>query len=170
MSADTTSIVALAAAVAALGAIVACAILAVRLRRVRADQRVILGAQGGDDLVAHAAGLSQAFGALRAYVEEATLRLDGRLGTAEDRMDHALAYRALLRYDAYNELSGRQSSSIALLDAMGSGLVLSSIHHRDQARLYVKQVHEGVSEAPLSPEEAETVRMALAGETQRLAS
>ena len=75
-----------------------------------------------------------------------------------------IAHRAVVRYDAYNELSGRQSTSIALLDAHRSGIVLSSIHHREQARLYVKQVQEGVSVVPLSPEEQEAVRAALAGE------
>jgi hypothetical protein len=69
-----------------------------------------------------------------------------------------------VRYDAYNEMSGRQSTSVALLDARRSGLVLSSIHHREQARQYVKQLREGASVVPLSPEEQEAVRAALAGE------
>ena len=68
-----------------------------------------------------------------------------------------------MRYDAYNELSGRQSMSIALLDDERSGIVLSCIHHRDQARLYGKQVREGRSELELSPEEAEAVRLAITG-------
>ena len=71
------------------------------------------------------------------------------------------AYRALIRYDAYGEMSGRQSTSIALLDANRSGLVLSSIHHRDQARLYAKEVREGKPELELSPEEDEAIRRAL---------
>jgi hypothetical protein len=66
-----------------------------------------------------------------------------------------------VRYDAYNELSGHQSLSIALLDGTRSGVVLSCIHHRDQARLYAKQVHEGRGELELSPEEAEAVRIAV---------
>jgi hypothetical protein len=61
-------------------------------------------------------------------------------------------------------MSGQQSVAIALLDAEQSGLVLSSIHHRDQARLYVKHVVRGEPEYPLSPEEIEAVRVALAGE------
>jgi hypothetical protein len=69
-----------------------------------------------------------------------------------------------VRYDAYNEMSGHQSASIALLDATRSGIVLSSIHHRDQARLYVKQVRDGRAELELSPEEQEAVRVALAAE------
>ena len=58
---------------------------------------------------------------------------------------------------------GSQSMSIALLDDERSGIVLSCIHHRDQARVYGKQVREGRGELELSPEEAEAVRLALAG-------
>ena len=72
-----------------------------------------------------------------------------------------ISHRALIRYDAYNELSGRQSVSIALLDDERSGIVLSCIHHRDQARVYAKQMHGGQAELELSPEEAEAVRLAL---------
>jgi uncharacterized protein DUF4446 len=51
--------------------------------------------------------------------------------------------------------------SIALLDDAQSGIVLSCIHHRDQARVYAKQVNGGRGELELSPEEAEAVRIAL---------
>ena len=51
--------------------------------------------------------------------------------------------------------------SIALLDGRASGVVLTCIHHRDQARVYAKQVREGQGELELSPEEAEAVRVAL---------
>ncbi len=53
--------------------------------------------------------------------------------------------------------------SIALLDDERSGIVLSCIHHRDQARVYGKQVRDGQGELELSPEEAEAVRLALGG-------
>jgi hypothetical protein len=75
-----------------------------------------------------------------------------------------VAYQGLVRYDAYNEMSGRQSTSIALLDSKRSGIVISSIHHRDQARLYAKQVVDGRAQLELSPEEEEAMRVALAGE------
>jgi ATP-dependent Clp protease adapter protein ClpS len=66
-----------------------------------------------------------------------------------------------VRYDAYNEMSGQQSSSVALLDSHRSGVVVSSIAHRDQARVYVKQVHNGQSELELSPEEQEAIETAM---------
>ena len=161
---STVGIVALAAAVVALGALVAVLVLARRLRRLRADQRAVLGDHGMQDLVAHAAGLAADMSALQAYVEDVATNLQERLATAEERLDGAVAYRGLIRYDAYNEMSGRQSTSIALLDARRSGVVLTSIHHRDQARLYAKQIVEGRGRLELSPEEQEAVRIALAGE------
>ena len=162
----TTGIVALAALAVALIAAILGIVALVRVRRLRGAQRVILGPHGERDLVSHGAELTDAFEALREWVEEVGTRLDGRLSGAEERLDGAIAYRGLLRYDAYNEMSGRQSTSIALLDATRSGIVLSSIHHRDQARLYAKQVRDGQAELELSPEEAEAMRLALAGEVQ----
>ena len=164
MDGSTAGIVALAACAVALAALVVAVVAVVRLRRLRADQRVLLGAGESEDLVEHAARLEQEFRSLHAYVGDVAARLDGRLGIAEDRLDQGIAFRGLVRFDAYNEMSGQQSVAIALLDAEQSGIVMSSIHHRDQARLYVKHVVRGDPEYPLSPEEIEAVRVALAGE------
>ncbi len=160
----TTGIVAMAGAAIAVIALLAVLVMARRLSRLRADQRVVFGERDARDLVTHAAGLDRDFRALHSYVEDLSTGLQSRLGTVEERLDGAIAHHGLVRYDAYNEMSGRQSTSIALLDARGSGVVVSSIHHRDQARLYAKQVIEGQGQLELSPEEQEAVRVALAGE------
>ena len=161
---DAPGIVALAGAAVAVLALVLALVLAFRLRRLRGAQRLVLGEYGRQDLVEHAGALQEAFAALHARVEEVAQRLDERMTAAEDRLDGAIAYRALVRYDAYGEMSGHQSTSLALLDADHNGVVLSSIAHRDTARLYCKQVHGGRGEHQLSPEEEEAVRLALAGE------
>jgi hypothetical protein len=160
---DTQGIIAIAAAAVAVAALLACAALAGSLRRLRREQRVVLGVHGEEDVVAHVASMHEAFEALHRYVEETALHLDGRLAGVEHDLRSRLVHRALVRYDAYNELSGQQSMSIALLDEERSGIVLSCIHHRDQARVYGKQVRSGRGEIELSPEEAEAVRLALAG-------
>jgi uncharacterized protein DUF4446 len=161
---DAPGLVALAAGVVALIALILAIVLAVKLRRMRTAQRVVLGSYGEADLVAHASDLQAAFTALHGHVEEIAQRLDARMGAAEDRLDGAIAYRSLVRYDAYGELSGHQSTTIALLDAGHNGVVISTIAHRDTARMYCKQVHAGRGEHELSPEETEAVRLALAGE------
>jgi Protein of unknown function (DUF4446) len=160
----TQGIVALAGAGTALVALVLALVLAFKVRRLRSSQRAVLGDQGQRDLVAHAATLETAFVELRDWVEETAQRLEERMGAAEERVDGCLTYRSLVRYDAYGEMSGRQSSSVAFLDERRSGLVVSSILHRDQARVYVKQIHEGDSELELSPEERQAIDRALAGE------
>lgn len=158
---DTQGIVAIAAAALAVIALVACGVLAMTVRKLRSSQKLVIGEQGERDVVAHAAEMQDAFEVLRGYVEDVAARLDGRLAGAETALHGTIAHRALVRYDAYNELSGQQSMSIALLDDAQSGIVLSCIHHRDQARVYAKQVHAGRGELELSPEEAEAVRLAL---------
>ncbi len=89
MDSSTAGIVALAACAVALAALVVAATALVRLRRLRADQRVLLGESPADDLIAHAARLEQEFRSLHAYVGDVAARLDGRLGTAESRLDGA---------------------------------------------------------------------------------
>jgi hypothetical protein len=164
---DPAGLVALAAGGVALLALVLALVLAVKLRRLRAGQQVVLGSSGRDDLVAHASGLQSAFEVLHGRVEEIAERLDARMATAERRLDGAIAHRALVRYDAYGELSGHQSLSLALLDTGRNGVVLSCIAHRDNARLYCKAVQDGRGEHELSPEEDEAIRLALAGEPSR---
>jgi Protein of unknown function (DUF4446) len=158
---STTGIVALAAGGAAVVALLFAAYLATRLRRLRQAQTAVLGGAERRDLVAHAQRLETGFTDLREWVEETMERIGGRMDHTEQRVDGCVAHTAVVRYDAYNELSGHQSSSIALLDARRTGVVLSSIVHRDQARLYVKRVHQGEAEIALSPEEQQAVDEAL---------
>ena len=70
---------------------------------------------------------------------------------------------AVLRYDAFNETSGRQSSTVALLDDHDSGVIVSAILQREQARVYAKPVIDGRSPLELSPEELEAMERARRG-------
>ncbi len=159
---STQGIVALAAAGVGLVAFIWVIVLSVKLRRVRAAQRTVLGGEEAD-LVAHAASLQEAFSQLRDWVEEVASGLEGRVNGAERRMDGCIAHTSVIRYDAMNELSGQQSSTVALLDERQTGVVISSILHRDQARLYVKRVQDGNPEYELSPEEQQAVETAIEG-------
>jgi hypothetical protein len=161
---DPAGIAALSAGAVALIALLLAIVLSVRVRRLRVAQKRVLGEHGDTDLIAHAASLQQAFSDLHDRVEEVAVNVDARLGAAEARLDGAIAYRSLVRYDAYGELTGNQSTTIALLDAERNGVVLSSIVRRDTARIYCKSVVDGRGELEPPPEEAEAVRRALAGE------
>jgi hypothetical protein len=84
----------------------------------------------------------------------------GSYGTVDPR---ALRDIAVVRYDALREMSGHLSFSLALLNAMGDGVVLSSINGRAETRTYVKPIVAGHGDQELSPEEAQAVRSARLG-------
>lgn len=69
----------------------------------------------------------------------------------------ALRHLAVVRYDAFGDMGGHLSWSLALLDDSGHGVVLTSIHGRSEARSYAKSITGWTCEQPLSPEELEAV-------------
>lgn len=80
--------------------------------------------------------------------EVAALRAEGR---------DALRHLALVRYDAFGDMGGHLSWSLALLDDSGHGVVLTSIHGRSDARTYAKSVTAWDCDQQLSPEEREAI-------------
>jgi hypothetical protein len=154
---STAGTAALIAGGIALVALLVALVVAVRLRRLRQGQLAVLGDGAPSDLIAHARDLQRAFAALEARVEE----LGAQTSATARRLEGAITHCAVVRYDAYDEMSGRQSSSVALLDDHHNGVVLSSILQREQARLYAKGVTAGRSELGLSPEEQAALDAAL---------
>lgn len=75
------------------------------------------------------------------------------------RLDSADALRnvAVVRYDAFGDMGGHLSWSVALVDDHGNGVVLTSIHGRNDARTYAKSVSGWTCEQQLSPEEDEAL-------------
>jgi hypothetical protein len=158
---STVGVIAIAAGAVALVALILVLLLLTRLKRLRGAQRAVLGASGERDLISHAQSLGTGFEELRRMVESTFSQLAERLEGNERRLGRTISKTAVIRYDAYGEMTGRQSSSMALLDDSGTGVVLSSILHREQARMYVKGIRDGQSEFELSPEENEAIQNAL---------
>jgi Protein of unknown function (DUF4446) len=122
-----------------LALVVALAALAVAVFTAR---RTPPRAGAADDLPEDLLGLRQEVAALRAEAQGAFRHL------------------GLVRYDAFGDVGGRQSWSLALLDDGGNGVVLTAIHGRSEARSYAKSVFEWRSEQPMSPEEQDAVASA----------
>ena len=75
----------------------------------------------------------------------------------------ALRHLSVVRYDAFGDMGGRLSWSLALVDDGGNGVVLTSIHGRSEARTYAKTVTAWSCDQATSPEEDEAVSLAKAG-------
>ena len=74
---------------------------------------------------------------------------------------HAIQRGGVVRFNPFTDTGGDQSFAIALLDALGSGLVVSSLHGRADTRIFAKQVRGGRSRHQLSTEEEDAIRQAM---------
>jgi hypothetical protein len=124
----------IAAFFALLASLIALSFSVIALRR-----GVRLRSDGAEPLPEDVHGLRQ---------EVAALRLEAR---------DALKHLAVVRYDAFGDMGGHLSWSVALLDDAGHGMVLTSIHGRSEARTYAKSIRDWSCEQQLSPEEEEAI-------------
>lgn len=88
--------------------------------------------------------------------------LDHRLRDIESRLPGAISRVGVVTYDAFGNVAGELSRSIALLDELGNGIVLTIMVSRDDTLFFSKEIVGGGSREPLSPEEGQAVATALA--------
>jgi uncharacterized protein DUF4446 len=96
-------------------------------------------------------------------VRECNELIQGAVGSRGTVDPRALRDVAIVRYDALSEMSGQLSFSLALLNSVGDGVVVSSINGRAETRTYAKPVRAGKGVQELSPEEAQAVHSARLG-------
>ncbi|MFA5890699.1 MAG: DUF4446 family protein [Actinomycetota bacterium] len=143
LSDSALAIIALASAGCALLALIVALGLGRRLRQVRRSYSLRHRAESAADV---AGGVDS--------LELAELR---------QAIVHSIQRVGLVRFDAFEDMGGRLSFAVALLDADGDGVVMSSINGRNETRIYAKPVEQGVSRINLSTEEEDAIRRALRG-------
>jgi hypothetical protein len=94
---------------------------------------------------------------------EDVLGLRQEVAALREEAKGALRHLGLVRYDAFADVGGRLSWSLALADDGGNGVVLTAIHGRSEARSYAKSIAGWSSSQPMSPEEEEAVKSARPG-------
>ena len=145
------------------------AVLALLVALAALAMAVVLGRQVSKLAATRAGGPASGGSPRQAEAIEALQRdtadLRGRLTGAQGT--DALRHVAVVRYDAFGDLAGRLSFSVALLDDAANGLVFTSIHNRADNRTYAKGISRGTSEHSLSPEELEAIAHASGGRAGR---
>lgn len=137
-------------------------------RRSSRLERRLAGITRGEDgqslervLAAHLMRVAE----VEADLADAAKRLSGLEGDAR----HAFQRIGFVRFNPFEDTGGNQSFALALLDADGDGVVVSSLHARGLTRIYAKALGAGRPEATLSAEEAEAVTLALGASLGRAA-
>ncbi len=152
-------LLAIAAALAVISFLLLIAVW-LRLRRLSYLVHRWMTREGGDNLET----------LLRRSLEEGT-QTNRRIGEVErviqqiaQQQMHCLQKVGIIRYDAYTDVSGKQSFSLAFLDAHNNGAVITGLFGRNDARCYGKPVRDGKSDYTLSEEEEEALKIAMKGE------
>ncbi|NLE11613.1 MAG: DUF4446 family protein [Actinobacteria bacterium] len=149
-------IIAVVAIVLAVAAGAGLALVYKRLQRYQRNQHVIMGSRGTVDIVEHVAAVDEKLTNVRVALEDLTLAARDH----DVRIDNTLARVGIVRFDAYYDLGGRQSTAVAFLTGLGDGVVITNVVSRDFARIYVKLIRDGEPDIELAPEEAEAVSQA----------
>jgi hypothetical protein len=156
---DNLALVVAVLAVAVLILIVAVTIQSARLgRAVKAYQALTGGASGGD--------LGQVLDGHIRRVETVAGRLDD-LDRLHDEFEHrsrtSIQNIGLVRFNPFDDTGSDQSFALALLDDNRDGVVVSSLHGRQNTRVFAKAVEGGSSRHALSDEEARAIEVAISG-------
>lgn len=86
-------------------------------------------------------------------VEAQLAKMDENLQEVQRRLDRCFQRMGFVRYDAFREMGGQMSFSLALLDGHRDGVILSVLNGREDSRVYAKPITAGQSSFPLSGEE-----------------
>jgi hypothetical protein len=157
---DVSVWIAVAAGVPGLVALVAAIVLWLAYRRLRASQQVLLPDGTSAGLVDRQATLQRAMTRLEEGLDDLQSLVERQGEVTEASLRTALRFQGMVRYDAYRDMGGSQSWSIALLDGTQTGAIVTSLHARDHARVYLKELVQGMPGQRLSPEEERAVALA----------
>ena len=84
-----------------------------------------------------------------------------KIQSLQKKMEKALMKYGIVKYDAFDDVGGKLSFVLALLDHENTGIILNAIHSRDNCFLYLKEIVNGESYILLSSEEMDALRQAV---------
>jgi hypothetical protein len=106
-------------------------------------------------------GLVQGLDRDLASVETQLVDLYPRIEKIERFLPYAISRVGVVNYDAFGNITGNQSRSMAFLDSRGSGVVISVLVGRSEMLFYTKQIKGGRGTEQLSPEEQSAIDKAM---------
>ena len=131
-------------------------VLHVRLSRaIKQYDLLVTGADGGNLEETLNQHIERIQGAM-----ETVSDLQVRARHTERTLKHSMQWMGIVRYNPFRNTGGDQSFALAIVDGHGNGVVLSSLHARESARVYAKPLHKWESPYPLTDEEKQAIARA----------
>jgi hypothetical protein len=101
-------------------------------------------------------GIDNDLGRLETVIDD----LEPRLAAVEHLIPHAIVNTGVVNYDAFGDIAGNLSRSVALLSVDGDGVIISILVGRQDVRVFTKEVRGFAGVEELSPEEKAAVTRA----------
>lgn len=76
-------------------------------------------------------------------------------------MEYTFQKCGIVKYDAFRQMGGKLSFSLALLNKKNDGFIINSVHSSDGCYSYTKEVRDGKCDISLGEEEAQALKMAI---------
>lgn len=95
-------------------------------------------------------------------LEDAEKKMHKDIREIKDNLKITYQKTGLVKYDAFREMSGALSYSLALLDKENNGVLISSMYSREGCYTYAKEIANGECKINLSDEEQEALKQAVA--------
>ena len=93
-------------------------------------------------------------------MSDITDKIADNIGNIESIQNRSLIKYGIVKYDAFDDVGGKLSFALALLDQTDTGFVLNAIHSKENCFLYIKEIMNGESYIILSDEEIQALRIA----------
>ena len=143
-------------AVSVVGLVVWVVFLQIRVAKLSKQYARLMSGAGGesleDVLVQNIEQITKALGTVSA-LEDKTARM-------ERTLQHTMQWLGIIRFNPFRNTGGAQSFALAIVDGHGDGVVLSSLHSRDNTRVYAKALSKWESRHTLTEEEKQAIARA----------
>lgn len=136
--------------------LVLCVVNSIQLKSLKKNYKIFMSGKDAENLEnTLIKRLDQVDGLLTANAEN-----EKKINQLFESMKYTFQKAGLVKYDAFNEMGGKLSFTLALLNEKDDGFVMNAVHSREGCYTYVKEIIEGNSIVMLCEEEKEALEMA----------
>lgn len=136
--------------------VLAIFIMSARMRKMNARYNNFMKGQNGSSLEKD---ITKRMGKIDKYAQSFG-EIDDSIMSLQETMQKSVHKYGIVKYDAFDDVGGKLSFVLALLDDSDSGFVLNAVHSKENCFLYIKEIMKGESYIMLSNEEVEALRIA----------
>lgn len=129
----------------------------VKLKKMRQNYRLFMNGKTAENLED---AMLDHFAKIKELVE-LTDEHTNQLASIKEEMKTVYTKLGIVKYDAFNEMGGKLSFALAMLDNSNNGYVINSMHNREGCYTYIKEIIKGESFIPLGDEESKALSQAM---------